>query len=106
MTPISMEPKAGQKQPQEAASSKQGLAEVGRYTGDVIQETMAPLEILSNLLFLARKSKDTEKVQEYLSEAEVHLRTVGEINLNILRFYVKHAGDTDAVHHQPLLKTG
>jgi hypothetical protein len=103
--PIPIESKAGQKNTADAHSPGSGLAEVGRYTGSVIQDAIAPLEILTNLLFLARKSNDPEKVREYLEEAEVHLRTVGDINLNILRFYVKYAGDTD-IAHPPLLKTG
>lgn len=93
MVPISIEAKARQKNHPEAEAV--GLAAVGRYAGSVISDTIAPLEILTNLLFLARKARDPEKAREYLEEAEVHLRTVGDINLNILRFYVKHAGDAD-----------
>jgi hypothetical protein len=103
--PISIGSKPGQKNTVDTQSSGSGLAEVGRYTGIVIQDAIAPLEILTNLLFLAKKSNDPEKVREYLEEAEVHLRTVGDINLNILRFYVKYAGDTDS-SHPPLLRTG
>lgn len=94
MIPISIEAEARRRRHKDD-SSRLGLAAVGRYTGSVIQETMGPLEILSNLIYLARHSDNPEKVREYLDEADLHLRTVGDVNLNLLRFYVKHAGDAD-----------
>ena len=100
MVPIPIEAKARQKDqndPPESQPVRQGLAAVGRYAGSVIPDTIAPLEIVTNLLFLARRTHDPEKVREYLQEAEVHLQTIGDINLNVLRFYVKHAGDADAM---------
>ena len=81
-----------------------GLAAVGRYTGTVIQDTIGPLEILSNLVYLARHAEDPAKIHEYLDEAEVHVRKIGDINLGLLRFYVQHAGDTDTA--DPLPKAG
>ena len=104
MNPISIEGKARQKSQQDIQSTRLGLAAVGRYTGSVIQDTLGPLEILGNLVYLARHTDDMEKAREYLDEAEVHVRTVGSINLDLLRFYVKHAGDTDAM--EPVLKAG
>lgn len=104
MTPISIEAKARQKSQKDAQSGPLGLAAVGRYTGVVVQDTIGPLEILSNLIYLARHSTDLAKIEEYLDEAEVHVRTIGDINLGLLRFYVKHAGDTDAA--DPLPKAG
>jgi hypothetical protein len=103
--PISIEAKARQKGQQDAQSTKLGLAAVGHYTGSVIQDTLGPLEIIGNLIYLARHAADPEKVREYLEEAEVHVRTVSEINLDLLRFYVKHAGDADLLP-QPTLKAG
>lgn len=94
MIPISIEAKARQKGRKDG-SARLGLAAVGRYTGSVIQDTVGPIEILSNLIYLARESKDPQKIREYLQEAEVHLHTIGSINLDLLRFYVKHAGDTE-----------
>lgn len=104
VNPISIEAKARQKAQQDSQSTRLGLAAVGRYTGSVIQDTLGPLEILSNLIYLARHNNDPQKVREYLDEAELHVRTVGGINLDLLRYYVKHAGDTDAV--EPVLKAG
>lgn len=104
MIPISIEAKSKQKSQQDSRSTGLGLAAVGRYTGSVIQDTLGPLEILSNLIYLARHTDDPQKAREYLDEAELHVRTVGSINLDLLRFYVKHAGDTDAV--EPVLKAG
>lgn len=104
MIPISIEAKARQKTQQDAQSTKLGLAAVGRYTGAVIQDTLGPLEILSNLIYLARHTDDPEKANQYLDEAELHVRTIGSINLDLLRFYVKHAGDADAA--EPVLKAG
>lgn len=103
--PISIEAKARQKGQQDAQSTRLGLAAVGHYTGSVIQDTIGPLEILGNLLYLTRHAADPDKVREYLEEAEVHLRTISEINLNLLRFYVKHAGDADLIP-QSTLKAG
>ena len=94
--PISIEAKARQKGQQDG-STRLGLAAVGRYTGNVIQDTIGPLEILNNLIYLARHSDDPQKTRAYLEEAEVHVRTVGDINLDLLRFYVKNASDADAV---------
>src|SRR5438045_4541600 len=93
--PISIEAKARQKGQQDG-STRLGLAAVGRYTGNVIQDTIGPLEILNNLIYLARHSDDPQKTRAYLEEAEVHVRTVGDINLDLLRFYVKNASDADA----------
>ena len=104
MIPISIEAKARQKSQQDAQTTKLGLAAVGRYTGTVIQDTLGPLEILSNLIYLARHTDDPEKAHHYLDEAELHLRTVGSINLDLLRFYVKHAGDAETA--EPVLKAG
>jgi hypothetical protein len=87
VNPISIEAKARQKTQQDSQSTRLG-----------------PLEILSNLIYLARHNNDPQKVREYLDEAELHVRTVGGINLDLLRYYVKHAGDTDAV--EPVLKAG
>lgn len=100
VVPVSIEAKPKQKTQQDAETARPGLAAVGRYAGRMIPDTIAPLEILNNLLFLARRSRDPEKVREYLEEAEVHLRTVGDINLDILRFYVKYAGDVVAMREQ------
>ena len=99
MNPISIEAKARQKGQKDAQPL--GLAAVGRYTGSVIQDTIGPLEILNNLVYLARHSSDPAKIQGYLDEVDVHLRTVADINLGLLRFYVKHAGDTDAADSLP-----
>ena len=101
MNPISIEAKARQRSQQDAQSGGLGLAAVGRYTGRVIQETIGPLEILSNLIYLAQQSTNPEKVREYLGEAEVHLRTIAGVNMDLLRFYVKHAGDVDATESLP-----
>ena len=101
VNPISIEAKARQKSQQESPSTRLGLAAVGRYTGCVIQDTVGPLEILHNLIYLAQHSTDLNKVRSYLDEAEVHLRTVADINLDLMRFYVKHAGDVDAAEALP-----
>lgn len=74
---------------------------MGRYTGTVIQDTVGPLEILHNLIYLAQHSTDLNKIRAYLDEAEVHLRTVAGVNLDLMRFYVKHAGDTDTADALP-----
>lgn len=94
MIPISIEARARQKSHKDS-STRLGLAAVGRYTGNVIQETIGPIEILSNLIYLARHSDDPQKTREYLEEAEAHLHTIGSINLDLLRFYAKHSGDTE-----------
>jgi hypothetical protein len=103
--PISIEAKARQKGQQDAQSTRLGLAAVGHYTGSVLQDTLGPLEILSNLVYLASNATDPQKVRDYLEEAQVHLRTVADINLDVLRFYVKHAGDADALG-EPARKAG
>jgi hypothetical protein len=105
VNPISIEAKARRKGLQDLQTTSLGLAEVGHYTGSVIQDTLGPLEILGNLIYLAKNSTDLQKVREYLEEADVHVRTVAEINLDLLRFYVKHAGDEDTVG-EPVLKAG
>ena len=46
-----------------------------------------PLEAVTNLLYLARQSREVEEIQQYLDSAERELRRVSVISNQTLRFY-------------------
>ncbi len=63
------------------------LAAVGRLAASMAHEINNPLEAVTNLLFLARHSKDRETTQSYLEQAEGELRRVAAITNQTLRFH-------------------
>jgi len=76
-----------QKKTAEALLLTEKLAAVGRLAASIAHETNNPLEAVTNLLFLARGSKDLSETQDYLDTAERELRRVSIITNQTLRFY-------------------
>lgn len=63
------------------------LAAVGRLASSIAHEINNPLESVTNLLFLARSTRDIDEVQRYLATAEQELRRVSAISSQTLRFH-------------------
>jgi PAS domain S-box-containing protein len=63
------------------------LAIVGRLAASIAHEINNPLESVTNLLYLIRKSQDLDEIHEYSEIAERELRRVALITNQTLRFH-------------------
>lgn len=63
------------------------LAAVGRLAASIAHEINNPLESVTNLLYLARRTEDTADLKEYLDMAERELRRMSVISTQTLRFH-------------------
>jgi PAS domain S-box-containing protein len=88
---------------EQALLQSEKLAVVGRLASSIAHEINNPLESVTNLLYLARKSSDLNEVQEYLDTAERELRRVSNITNQTLRFH-KQSTDPMAVLCQNLIE--
>ncbi len=70
-----------------AVLQNEKLAAVGRLASSIAHEINNPLESVTNLLYLARRSSSAAVVDEYLGCAERELRRVSAITNQTLRFY-------------------
>jgi PAS domain S-box-containing protein len=71
----------------EALMQTEKLAAVGRLAASIAHEINNPLEAVTNLLFLARRTDAADTRDEFLCSAEAELRRVGEIANQTLRFH-------------------
>ena len=75
------------KRAQAALIQAEKLAAVGRLSASIAHEINNPLESVTNLLYLARRSESHSEIQDYLDTAERELRRVSLISSQTLRFY-------------------
>ena len=76
-----------QKRAAAALLQTEKLAVVGRLASSIAHEINNPLESVTNLLYLARRSSNTPEVQFYLDTADQELRRVSIIASQTLRFH-------------------
>lgn len=69
------------------------LAAVGKLAASIAHEINNPLEAVTNLLYLARHSSDTEELHDRLDTAERELRRVSVISSQTLRFHGAARGE-------------
>lgn len=75
------------KRAEQALIQNEKLAAVGRLAASIAHEINNPLESVTNLLYLARASRDLAEVHEYLSSADEELRRVAVIANQTLGFH-------------------
>ena len=80
---------------QEALLRSEKLAAVGRLATTIAHEINNPLESVTNLLYLAKGSKEYDQTQEYLDSAEQELRRVSAIANQTLKFYKQSTSPSD-----------
>ncbi|MDP9039420.1 MAG: PAS domain-containing protein [Acidobacteriota bacterium] len=83
-----------QRQGQAALVQNEKLAAMGRLATSIAHEINNPLESVTNLLYLARRSMDMDEVQRYLETADEELRRVGLITSQTLRFHKQATSPT------------
>ncbi len=76
-----------QKKAEQALIQSEKLAAVGRLASSIAHEINNPLESVTNLMYLARNSRDMGEVQQYLEMGERELRRVSAITNQTLRFH-------------------
>ena len=72
---------------QAALLQTEKLAAVGRLSASIAHEINNPLESVTNLLYLARRSNSQDEIQDHLDTAERELRRVSVISSQTLRFH-------------------
>jgi PAS domain S-box-containing protein len=70
------------------------LAAAGRLAASVAHEVNNPLEGLTNLVYLARRSEDLHEVRHLLTQAEDELRRIAHITRQSLGFYRETSNPT------------
>lgn len=86
-----------------ALMQSEKLAVVGRLASSIAHEINNPLEALTNLLYLSRRSKDLAEAGSYLQTAERELRRVTVIANQTLQFH-KHSHTPEAVTCEELVR--
>ncbi len=80
------------KKTEHALHTAERLASVGRLAATVAHEINNPLEAVTNLIYLARRSDVQEDVRKYLSGAEEELERVSHLTKQTLGFYRETKG--------------
>jgi PAS domain S-box-containing protein len=75
------------KKSEKALLQNEKLAAVGRLASSVAHEINNPLEAVTNLLYLSRRSSDIDQIYEMLDTADAELRRVSNIASQTLRFH-------------------
>ena len=76
-----------QKMGQDALRKSEKLAAVGRLASSIAHEINNPLEAVTNLVYLARRTDNLEEIRERLQLAEEELSRVSHIATQTLRFH-------------------
>ena len=74
------------KNSEQALLQSEKLAAVGRLASTIAHEINNPLESVTNLIYLSRRSSDIQSVHEYLDLAELELRRMASITRQTLSF--------------------
>jgi PAS domain S-box-containing protein len=81
-----------QKKTEHALRTSERLASVGRLAATVAHEINNPLEAITNLVYLAKRSAVRSEVREFLGSAEEELERVFQISRQTLGFYRETKG--------------
>ena len=87
---------------EEALRESEKLATAGRLAASIAHEINNPLEAITNLIYLARRAKSMDVVEQHLSVADAELRRVALLTSQSLRFY-KQSSAPQAVRPSDLL---
>ncbi len=81
-----------QRRAERALRASERLASVGRLAATVAHEINNPLEVITNLVFLARREPSHEQIQKYLSMVEEELERISHLTRQTLSFYRETKG--------------
>lgn len=87
---------------EEALRESEKLATAGRLAASIAHEINNPLEAVTNLIYLARRSPSIEEAEVHLGMADAELRRVALLTSQSLRFY-KQSSAPQAVKGSDLL---
>lgn len=87
---------------EEALRESEKLATAGRLAASIAHEINNPLEAITNLIYLARRSATMDEAEQHLSVADAELRRVALLTSQSLRFY-KQSSAPQAVKASELL---
>lgn len=76
-----------QKKAERALVQTEKLAAVGRLASSIAHEINNPLESVTNLIYLARSSRNLDDIHKHLDLAERELRRISAISSQTLRFH-------------------
>jgi PAS domain S-box-containing protein len=91
-----------QKKAEKALIEAEKLAAVGRLAASIAHEINNPLESVTNLLYLARLSRNLEEVLNLLQAADTELRRVSAIATQTLRFH-RQSSNPQAIESAALI---
>ena len=79
---------------EQALMRAEKLASVGRMASSMAHEINNPLEAVINLVYLARREDQIERIRPLLDHAETELNRITQVTRQTLAFYQEHATHT------------